>query len=182
MTKFLSALIGLTILGTGISAQASDLLTGDTKLACEAILCLSTGSRPSECAPSIKRYFSIDHKKMSDTIKDRKDFLNMCPSSNEQGMPALINAIANGAGRCDAAELNRVNSQTITVKNPVFEKGSSCYKREGMKSCDQYPPTITKTIIKNTKPSYCEAYFSHGWTQIGTKYQGSPNNGGKWVD
>lgn len=36
-----------------------ELLTGDTRLACEAILCLSTGERPSECQPAIRRYFSI---------------------------------------------------------------------------------------------------------------------------
>ena len=182
MTKFLSALAGLTILSTSFTAHANDLLTGDTRLACEAILCLSTGSRPSECSPSIKRYFSINHKKISDTIKDRKNFLNLCPTANAEGMPALVNAIANGAGRCDAAELNRVNTQTITIPNPVFGKGGSCYQRWGMKSCDKYPKTITKTIINNKKPSYCEAYFSHGWTQIGTKYQGDPSTGGKWVD
>jgi len=39
-------------------------LSGDTKLACEAILCLSSGTRPSECAPSIRRFFSIKHKKL----------------------------------------------------------------------------------------------------------------------
>ena len=182
MNKIIAPILAASILLTPIVTHASDLLTGDTRLACEAILCLSTGNRPSECSPSIKRYFSIDHKKISDTIKERKNFLNLCPSANAQGMPALVNAIANGAGRCDAAELNRVNRQTITVPNPAFEKGGSCYQRWGMKSCDKYPRSITKTIINNVKPNYCEAYFSHGWTQIGTKYQGTPNNSGKWVD
>lgn len=28
-------------------------LTGDTKLACEAILCLSSGTRPGECGPAL---------------------------------------------------------------------------------------------------------------------------------
>ena len=39
-------------------AQAEEL-TGDTKLACEALLCLSSGTRPGECNESIKKYFSI---------------------------------------------------------------------------------------------------------------------------
>ncbi|ECK9767893.1 conjugal transfer protein, partial [Salmonella enterica subsp. enterica] len=34
------------------AAQADDgLFTGDVRLACEAVLCLSSGTRPSECAP-----------------------------------------------------------------------------------------------------------------------------------
>jgi len=36
-------------------AHAKDELTGDTKLACEALLCLSSSSRPTECIPSITR-------------------------------------------------------------------------------------------------------------------------------
>ena len=87
MKKLLVAsILSVSVMAT---AQADDqFLTGDTKLSCEAILCLSTGSRPGECSPSIKRYFSINHKKLSDTIKARRNFLNMCPSSKEQGMPA----------------------------------------------------------------------------------------------
>lgn len=39
------------------------------RLACEAVLCLSSGDRPSECAPSIKRYFSIKHKSSAIRLK-----------------------------------------------------------------------------------------------------------------
>ncbi|WP_368044266.1 TrbM/KikA/MpfK family conjugal transfer protein [uncultured Bilophila sp.] len=39
-------------------------LSGDTKLACEAILCLSSGTRPGECGPALSRYFGISKKKM----------------------------------------------------------------------------------------------------------------------
>ena len=181
MKKLLVAsILSVSVMAT---AQADDqFLTGDTKLSCEAILCLSTGSRPGECSPSIKRYFSINHKKFSDTIKARRNFLNMCPSSKEQGMPALVNAIANGAGRCDASELNRVNLKTIEIANPIFQPGGRCYSRWGMKSCEQHPRTITKTIIENKKPNYCSVYFQHEWTQIGTRYQGVPEKGGRWID
>ena len=37
-------------------------LSGDTKLACEAILCLSSGTRPGECGPALSRYFGISKK------------------------------------------------------------------------------------------------------------------------
>ena len=61
------------------SSSPSDMLTGDTKLACEAILCLSSGQRPDECNESIQKYFSIKAKKPQDTIKARQNFLNLCP-------------------------------------------------------------------------------------------------------
>lgn len=147
-----------------------DLLTGDTRLACEATLCLSTAHRPGECNSSIRRYFSIKHKKMGDTIRARHNFLKLCPASNEQGMPDLVRAIANGAGRCDAAELNRVNRATYTV--------TRCYGSGDRETCT----TIEKPYIKNNKPNYCSAYFDHEWTQLGTRYVGQEKNGGRWVD
>ena len=54
MKKKLFALAALVAaLGsTAGTASAQDVLTGDTRLACEAILCLSSGTRPSECTPS----------------------------------------------------------------------------------------------------------------------------------
>lgn len=121
--------------------KAGDILTGDTRLACEAILCLSTGSRPSECNPSIKRYFSIKHDKMGDTIIARRDFLQKCPTGNEEGMPQLINAIANGAGRCDAAALNK--------------RGYMVGGREDR-----------RFVVNTQKPDYCKAYENHEWTRI----------------
>ncbi|WP_269902395.1 TrbM/KikA/MpfK family conjugal transfer protein, partial [Campylobacter coli] len=53
------SLIASLLLFIGSNAFADDILTGDTKLACEAILCLSSGTRPSECSSSLARYFSI---------------------------------------------------------------------------------------------------------------------------
>src|SRR5699024_6519977 len=86
-------------------------LSGTEKLACSAVLCLSSGERPSECNPSLNHYFSIDHTSWADTVKDRNHFLNQCPWSaglelmpnyveTEKQMKDLFSAIANGAGRC----------------------------------------------------------------------------------
>ena len=153
-------------------AQADDLLTGDVRLACEAVLCLSSGDRPSECAPSINRYFSIKHKKLSDTLKSRRNFLKMCPSSNEPNMPALINALSNGAGRCDAAELNRMGRATYTVQKWTGSRRDGWYEQ------------VKVSYIRNTKPAYCKAYFDHEWTPVAeqVKYVGEEKNGGRWVD
>jgi hypothetical protein len=156
-------------------AESTDILTGDVRLSCEAILCLSSGDRPSECAPSIKRYFSIKEEKMKDTIRKRKDFLSICPSSKEKGMPELVNAIANGAGRCDAKELNRVMRRTKTIRKcekiGIWQKEQSC-------------KDITITYIEPRKPKYCSTYEQQDWTykidQV--KYVGNPEQGGRWVN
>ena len=68
---------------TAASAGAQEVLTGDTRLACEATLCLAASTRPSECAPSLSRYFSIHKRKWSDTVRARASFLSLCPLSDQ---------------------------------------------------------------------------------------------------
>lgn len=147
------------------AAHAEDLLTGDTRLACEAILCLSSGERPSECSPSLRRYFGISHRKLSDTIKARRNFLKLCPTASDSAsnMPSLVNAIAEGAGRCDAEFLNRQNR--------------ICSRDEYGRSCTVLP------II----PNYCKAYSSHEYTYkvdlpnyVCTRTTRKLDNKGKW--
>ena len=109
-----------------VPAQADDLFTGDVKLACEAVLCLSSGTRPSECAPSLQRYFSISMKKFSDTLKARKNFLNLCPAA------------------CDYAALN----STLRVWNWNNDGGGETYISNAMPSyCTAYN-TNSYTDIK----------------------------------
>lgn len=155
-----SATLALGLLGMASVAQADDLFTGDVRLACEAVLCLSSGSRPSECSPSLKRYFDIRKRKMSDTLKARRNFLNMCPSASaDENMKSLVNAITNGAGRCDAAALN----SSLMV----------------WRWDDSY------SIIRDTMPSHCNAYSNHQYTDIQgvtARYVGTPEQGGFWVD
>ena len=45
----------LTCLIFNSAVCGADELTGDTKLACEAILCLSSSERPSECSASLSK-------------------------------------------------------------------------------------------------------------------------------
>jgi hypothetical protein len=143
------------------TASAQEMLTGDTRLACEAILCLSTGTQPGECTPSLRRYFSISHRKLSDTIRGRINFLNLCPAANQTPqMAALVNAQANGAGRCDAASLNAVARSWTGLD-------------EGM------------VYISNQMPSYCTAYISNAYTDFSgavPRYVGIPERAGYWVE
>lgn len=155
-----------------------DYLTGVTRLACEAILCLSSGTTPSECKPSLNHYFAIlvYHKGALDwgaTLAARRAFLNLCPASGEPGMPGLIKALSEGGGRCDAAYLNthqkRLAKKVRRIRNNG-DAGDTVYAEEFY-------------AVNDALPTYCTAYSSHEWTyEIGVKYIGTPCTGGRWVD
>ncbi|TXH91666.1 TrbM/KikA/MpfK family conjugal transfer protein [Thauera aminoaromatica] len=143
------------------SAQDVEVLSGDTRLACEAILCLSTGQRPSECTPSLSRYFGIHKRKLSDTIAARRDFLERCPAAQQTPqMLGLVHAISRGAGRCDAASLN------ATLRMWTGSDGGEIQ-------------------ISDRMPAYCVAYTGHAYTdfnQTQPRYVATPESGGYWVE
>ncbi len=136
---------------------AQDALQGDEKLACEALLCLAASTRPAECAPSIRRYFSISYRKFWKTLQGRLDFLNLCPVVTTQpNMANLKNALVNGAGRCDAASINQAS---------YISSGEG----EG--------------YVQNVMPDYCTTYYGHGLIQgQAPLYVGTPAKGGHWVE
>ena len=170
-----------TTLALSSTAYASDVLTGDARLACEAILCLSSSVQPAECAPSLKRYFDIRvYRKgvfnWSRTINARKAFLAICPASNSidtADMPKLIDDIAKGAGRCDASYLNNQLKQRKTRKECSHGDGSD----------NDICRNIEYFLISDKKPNYCVNYESNDLTILETaKYVGTPEEGGRWVD
>lgn len=165
----------LTALSTAI-APAAHALSGDTKLACEAVLCLSSGTRPNECAPSLAKYFGITDPRPSKTIKKRLNFLQLCPTSNETPeMQALVSAISQGAGRCDADFLNRTNKKTVTYKVRERHREDANYK--------WYWVEKEKEVISSQAPNYCGIYANHEFTDLVTaKYVGDEMNGGRWVE
>ena len=133
----------------------SGILTGDTRLACEALLCLSSSERPSECNPALNRYFGIKKKTSAKTAAARRAFLSLCPVSNQTAdMSRLVSALASGAGRCDATSLNLSN---------LIWSGE-------------------KIMISDRLPDYCAAYIGHEYTDVGIKYVGTPEKEGYWVD
>lgn len=176
---------GLFLFTAFSQAEGAPEFKGDMKLACEAVLCLSSsvGFGESKCSPSLDRYFGINEEFWSDTVRARKNFLNICPDSKSEGMPELVNAIANGAGRCDAAHLNKV----------LYEEKEE-RKCSGGKDPDCWDETYYR--IKNELPNYCRAYVNHEWTDLNSTlhYDGSSEwikknsvsgwnkQGGKWVD
>ena len=74
-----------------ISASAQEVLTGDTRLACEAVLCLAAPTRPTECVASIAKYFSISLRRFSQTLRARRNFLSLCPRIDTATIDHVIN-------------------------------------------------------------------------------------------
>lgn len=165
----------------GDSVEAGDLLTGDTRLACEATLCLAGGNRPSECTPSLNRYFNITKTKWKDTLNARKNFLKLCPAGSEQGMPELTDAIVNGAGRCEPETLNK----------DLIERKTFMLCSKPMSYHDDGCSPVQKMRISSNLPSYCKIYFSNEYTDFNVNYIGNSEwqfpasfqkqPSGKWV-
>lgn len=156
--------VSLLILAAVVpTVRAQEILSGDTRLACEAILCLSSGVRPGECNPSLSRYFGISRRNFSDTISARLNFLQLCPvASQTPQMQSLVAAISRGAGRCDAQSLNHTLLMWMG-----FDDG--------------------RTYISPRMPDYCTAYTGHAYTDFVSsgalpRYVGTPGFGGRWVE
>lgn len=73
MKNFIFGITCLSVI-TLSNVLADDVLTGDTKLACEAILCLSSETRPAECGPSLAKYFAIHLKNPGKQLMQEKLF------------------------------------------------------------------------------------------------------------
>ncbi|MES2538247.1 MAG: TrbM/KikA/MpfK family conjugal transfer protein [Pseudomonadota bacterium] len=161
-TIFASAVLVIAASSISGTAFAQQELNDEQTLACEAILCLAAPHRPGECTRSIKRYFSISHKRIWDTIKARGNFLKLCPTANgTPKMEALVDAMANGAGRCNAEEFN----STLIYQIGNIEE--------------------TRYVISSGMPAYCSVYARNEYTNLaGTlpRYVGREDDGGYWVE
>ena len=153
-------LLGAAALGTLPPASVAQELAGEVKLACEAILCLSSGTRPSECNPALSHFYGISKRRFSDTIRARISFLNLCPVSGQTPeMASLVNALGQGSGRCGASDLNRALAY---------------YCNHDESRC-----------IRDVMPNYCRAIYGHSYTDFAEyqpRYVGTPAKGGHWVE
>lgn len=93
------AIVGIVLgsLANAAQAQEFNIMQGDERSACEAVLCLAAGGGPSECTPPLRRYFSITATKPSDLRKKRRNFLNLCPNQDPQMIDSLVNGDCNPA-------------------------------------------------------------------------------------
>ena len=182
MKKFIF-LLGLFILLPSRTWADEHELTGDPGLACQAIICLSSGDRPSECNPALSRYFGISHKKWKDTVKARRNFLNQCPTVGEDAdMPRLVEVILEGAGRCNAELLNRQLRERIVIEECIPYDQWMRLDRDTRQSTSRCRDKYV-WIIDDRLPSYCRTYAGHEYTwKVGVNYVGEPLKGGHWVD
>lgn len=146
------------------AADEFPMFSGTVKLACEALLCLSSsaGGATSACDPAISYFYGIKERYLSDTLAARHSFLLQCPTASQTPqMAALADAISKGAGRCDAVSLNQV------LGEGVVDAGGHFWVRTSDKL-----------------PNYCGAYVQHEYTDLihtSPVYLGSVEDGGYWV-
>lgn len=76
------------------NSPLNQLMGGDERLACEAIMCLSNpSSQPTQCDTALKKFFSIKHKYGHDTVTARRNFLRKCPASDRSGLDDFIDTL-----------------------------------------------------------------------------------------
>ena len=157
-------LLTTTILSSSLFSSSE--LTGTTKLSCEAILCLSSSTRPSECSPSLSKYFSINHKKWSDTVKARGDFLKLCPvgsgaEKDREFTKLRDNILVNLKSGCDLDELNVVSTKYEEVYSNENGVNTNIFY-------NQISPSLTKS---------CKSLMGSSYTDIRPIYTCDP---AKW--
>ena len=175
-------LIFLILMGSilALPAEAQDVFTGDTRLACEAVLCLATAKRPSECDPAVSRYRSIKHKKFRDTINARRQFLALCPKGPSTPMlEALLDAQSTAEQFCDPSVLNwsgdpRVIRQENGLDFSLVNRGCGA----GMWCVGERQ----EPRISNVLPAQCAALANHPYVyEVMPRYVGTPDLFGRWV-
>jgi len=78
-------LVGVGFIGMAqdVAAQAASqpsFLEGDTRLACECLLCLTAGPQaPKECQTALMKYYLIQGSSPFQTLMKRRNFLQLCP-------------------------------------------------------------------------------------------------------
>ena len=156
---FFSSSSLLLFMASLASAQSLEFFEGDKRTACEVIMCLSSGQRPDECNEPIKKFFDIRARKPSKTFRLRRDFLRLCPATEEdEKTGALADALASGAGNCSVEELNQKRVSVAT---------NSYYSAYG---------------ISNAAPDSCSILYGHEYTDIEHPvYIGTPELGGYWA-
>lgn len=152
-----------------LQAQADDFFTGQKKAACEAIMCLSTGSPPHECNDSLKKYFKIMIKSSlgiinpKKTLEARKNFLNLCPDVDESDKDKVNTSKnnseyseyeepENGCGDLSGRELELCYIEVARSISQCYLLGSE----EDIFICNMNPDKIVSSGYVTAK-NYCKS-------------------------
>lgn len=144
-----------------LNLNANDVLTGDRRTACEVLLCLSSGQRPSECDPALKHFYSIKGKKPGDTLKKRKKFLELCPTDSGNTATNIILADYKGmlaSVNPDECKPEWLNKQFQNINRDTHIK----YYRNNYLTSDSIKERYTR--INPNMPSFCPTFIDHQYT------------------
>lgn len=136
-------------------------LTGDRRTACEVLLCLSSGQRPSECNPPLARFFAIKAKKPWKTLQMRRDFLELCPTNNGDTATSVIMADYKGmlaSINPDECKPEYLNNQFQNVNRDTHIK----YYKNNYLTSDSIKNRYTR--INPNMPSHCPTFINHEYT------------------
>ncbi|ECL7558328.1 hypothetical protein FTT16_08460 [Campylobacter jejuni] len=106
-------------------------LSGDERLACEALLCLAAPVVPAECTTAIAKYFSIKFRKPWKTFNARKSFLNLCKTQSnisiggsDEDMQNWKDTILQLNEGCNVNQLNqRIEKKVLYIKKVCTSNG-----------------------------------------------------------
>ena len=150
------------MLGLSINLLADENeLTGDRRTACEVLLCLSSGQRPSECNPPLAKFFAIKAKKPWKTLQMRRDFLELCPTDNGDTATSVIMADYKGmlaSVNPDECKPEYLNNQFQNVNRDTHIK----YYKNNYLTSDSIKNRYTR--INPNMPSHCPTFINHEYT------------------
>ncbi|MBQ8609344.1 MAG: hypothetical protein IJ414_04300, partial [Campylobacter sp.] len=136
-------------------------LTGDRRTACEVLLCLSSGQRPSECNPPLARFFAIKAKKPWKTLQMRRDFLELCPTNNGDTATSVIMADYKemlASVNPDECKPEYLNNQFQNINRDTHIK----YYKNNYLTSDSIKNRYTR--INPNMPSHCPTFINHEYT------------------
>ena len=150
------------MLGLSINLLADENeLTGDRRTACEVLLCLSSGQRPSECNAPLRKFYSIKAKRSWQTLKKRRDFLELCPTDTGDTAENIILADYKGmlaSVNPDECKPEYLNNQFQNINRDTHIK----YYRNNYLTSDSIENRYTR--INPNMPSHCPTFINHEYT------------------
>jgi hypothetical protein len=150
------------MLGLSINLLADENeLTGDRRTACEVLLCLSSGQRPSECDPALRHFYSIKDKKPWKTLQKRRNFLELCPTDTGDTATNIILADYKGmlaSVNPDECKPEWLNNQFQNINRDTHIK----YYRNNYLTSDSIENRYTR--INPNMPSHCPTFINHEYT------------------
>lgn len=152
-----------------LSEAASNVkwLSGSEKHACEALLCLASGMRPSQCTSALTEYFSIWKTRWWKTMVARGEFLKICPTESS-GSPAVDSSVLANLGSSATDALSNPYISTDAKKAlPGATKSASTYEEIASESSSEFEDYMVKTA---KAAQFCQASWLNNYPSNSNAY------------